>query len=64
LSIIPSKPTFSFYSSTHRLLSTTTSEDCSEIKETPVQDETDEEVEPIASWEAEDEAEPEAFRKV
>lgn len=59
LSLIPSKPTFSFCSSTHRLLSTTTSEDCCEIKETPVQDETDEDVEPIDSWEEEDEAEPE-----
>ncbi|KAG5532729.1 hypothetical protein RHGRI_027138 [Rhododendron griersonianum] len=57
--LVPSKPTSSFCPSTLRLISTTTSEDTGEIQETPAEDETDEEVEPIDSWEEEDDAEPE-----
>ncbi|KAI8539399.1 hypothetical protein RHMOL_Rhmol09G0180100 [Rhododendron molle] len=59
LRLVPSKPTSSFCPSTLRLISTTTSEDTGEIQETPAEDETDEEVEPIDSWEEEDDAEPE-----
>ncbi|PSS28951.1 Ribosome maturation factor RimP like [Actinidia chinensis var. chinensis] len=55
----PSKPVPSFCSMTLRHLSTTTSQETGEIRETHVQNEKDEEVEHIDIWEEEDDAEPE-----